>query len=149
MYAKFIDRYHIQAFKFPYNGKDEYGLSAEDKTALSNEGYLKVKQDYQFFKTFEQNNNTVYRAKYILGDGEILRQCEAVTNINEMSLFEKNQYRMILRRRRRRECFRYTDNEDFVAGLSAAQKSELEAWKQAWLDVTETLSVPTRPEWLV
>lgn len=65
-----------------------------------------------------------------------------------MSLFEKNQYRMILRRRRRRECFRYADNEDFVAGLSAAQKSELEAWKQAWLDVTETLGVPTRPDWL-
>ena len=149
MYAKFIDQYHIQALKFPYNGKDEYSLSVEDKATLANEGYLKVKQDYQFFKTFEQDPNTIYRAKYVLGNGEILRRCEAVTNVDAMFPAEKNQYRGILRRRRRRECFRYTDDEDFVSGLSAEQKAEFNVWKQAWLDVTETLSVPTRPEWLV
>ena len=33
--------------------------------------------------------------------------------------------------------------------LTAVQKKELDAWYQAWLDVTSTLVVPEMPEWLV
>lgn len=35
------------------------------------------------------------------------------------------------------------------AGLSDSQKQELSDYRLAWLDVTETKVVPTRPTWLV
>lgn len=32
--------------------------------------------------------------------------------------------------------------------LSEEQKAELTTWYQAWLDVTETKIIPTKPDWL-
>ena len=32
--------------------------------------------------------------------------------------------------------------------LTEEQKAELDAWYQAWLDVTETKIIPEKPEWL-
>lgn len=32
--------------------------------------------------------------------------------------------------------------------LTEAQAAELDEWYQAWLDVTETKTIPTKPEWI-
>lgn len=55
-----------------------------------------------------------------------------------------------LKSRRELECFRIIDNRSpmWYNHLTAEQKQELEAWYQAWLDVTETKIIPVKPEWL-
>lgn len=54
-----------------------------------------------------------------------------------------------LRARRERECFIYVNRGAvWYDGLSAAQRRELDVWYKAWLDVTETLTSPQKPEWL-
>ena len=60
-------------------------------------------------------------------------------------------YRTIydLRKRRELECFPIVNRgELWYERLPPGQKTELEVWYQAWLDVTETLTVPDPPEWL-
>lgn len=55
----------------------------------------------------------------------------------------------ILRARRERECFRFTDRGMlFYDSLSEEKLAELKAWRTAWLNVTETKVIPKRPEWL-
>lgn len=54
-----------------------------------------------------------------------------------------------LRRRRETECFSMINRGQlWYDGLSAEQKTELDKWYKAWLDVTDTLTVPDKPEWL-
>lgn len=54
-----------------------------------------------------------------------------------------------LRRRRENECFSVI-NRGYLwyAQLTEQQLSELNDWYNAWLNVTETLEVPDRPEWI-
>ena len=54
-----------------------------------------------------------------------------------------------LRRHRQRECFPIINRgELWYSRLSDTQKEELNAWYQAWLDVTVSKETPTKPEWL-
>lgn len=54
-----------------------------------------------------------------------------------------------LRAQREQECFPIVNRGQlWYEMLTDAQKSELSAWYNAWLDVTETLVVPTKPSWL-
>ena len=55
-----------------------------------------------------------------------------------------------LKLRRQKECFNIVDNRSpmWYNHLSDEQKAELDAWYQAWLDVTETHVIPNKPEWL-
>lgn len=54
-----------------------------------------------------------------------------------------------LRLRREEECFKYINRGTlWYQSLSVEQNNELAAWYQAWLDVTETLEIPERPQWL-
>lgn len=53
------------------------------------------------------------------------------------------------RYRRDRECFSIINRGIlWYETLTEKQKAELKAWYNAWLDVTETKEVPTKPEWL-
>lgn len=56
----------------------------------------------------------------------------------------------VLKDRRQKECFNIIDNRSqmWYNHLTSEQKAELDAWYQAWLDVTETKNIPTKPEWL-
>ena len=55
-----------------------------------------------------------------------------------------------LRLMREKLCFPYINRgELWYNRLTAEQKTELEAWYQEWLDVTVTLTIPSKPEWLV
>lgn len=54
-----------------------------------------------------------------------------------------------LRRRRDEECFTVINRgELWYEKLTPKEKTELAAWYQGWLDVTETGVVPEIPEWL-
>lgn len=54
-----------------------------------------------------------------------------------------------LRSQRESECFPYINRGQlWYENLSEEQREELKVWYKAWLDVTETLIVPTKPDWL-
>lgn len=54
-----------------------------------------------------------------------------------------------LRDRRTLECFEVVNRGAvWYERLTDEQKAELADWYQAWLDVTQTKSVPKRPTWL-
>lgn len=54
-----------------------------------------------------------------------------------------------IRERRNTECFPIINRGKFwYDGLTEEKKAELLRWYHDWLDAPETLSVPTRPEWL-
>lgn len=65
------------------------------------------------------------------------------------SEIELNNKKEILRLRREKECFSYINRGTlWYEQLSGDQKVELQLWYNKWLDVTDTLTVPTKPEWL-
>lgn len=54
-----------------------------------------------------------------------------------------------LRAARETECFSVINRSTlWYNTLTDEQKTELELWYHAWLEVTETLVVPEKPEWL-
>lgn len=55
-----------------------------------------------------------------------------------------------LRRRREIECFPIINRGQlWYETLTEKQKTELKNWYSAWLNVTETLIIPDKPEWLI
>jgi hypothetical protein len=56
---------------------------------------------------------------------------------------------MALRFAREVECFKFLNKSPmWFNRLTESQQAELTEWYQAWLDVTETQVIPTKPEWL-
>ena len=54
-----------------------------------------------------------------------------------------------LRDRREKECFSVINRGRlWYEGVTITQLLELRQWYQAWLKVTETMTVPERPAWL-
>lgn len=54
-----------------------------------------------------------------------------------------------LRERRETECFAIIDRSKFwYDSLTEAQTEELREWYEAWLNVTDTLKEPKKPDWL-
>ena len=54
-----------------------------------------------------------------------------------------------LRARRAAECFPVINRGQlWYDKLTAEQRSELSEWYEAWLDVTETMTVPEMPGWI-
>lgn len=55
----------------------------------------------------------------------------------------------LLRISRSQECFPYINRSNlWFNSLTKEQQKELKIWYQAWLDVTETLEIPKKPDWL-
>lgn len=54
-----------------------------------------------------------------------------------------------LRNQRKAECFPIINRGQlWYDNLDSSQKEELAKWYRDWLNVTETMEVPTKPEWL-
>lgn len=88
---------------------------------------------------FENNYGSYY-----LSDGVLVKHSEKQNEIeNERELAS-------LRSQREKVCFPYI-NRGYLwySKLADAQKEELGAWYQAWLDVTEAKVVPEAPKWLM
>lgn len=55
----------------------------------------------------------------------------------------------ILRSRREKECFSYINRGSlWYNKLNEEQKNELQTWYDEWLNITDTFTIPTKPEWL-
>lgn len=116
-------------------------------------------------------NEQGYVESYAL-EGELVDALETAES-NDLSHFEKHftSYRMRdgtlvfdegkdaqaqseaakaeYRRRRELECFPIINRGQlWYDTLSEGQLSELKNWYQAWLDGTNTQTIPERPEWL-
>lgn len=58
-------------------------------------------------------------------------------------------FKQSLRVQREAECFPYINRgELWYSKLTTNQKEEFSKWYDAWLNVTETLEIPTKPSWL-
>lgn len=54
-----------------------------------------------------------------------------------------------LRKQRETECYSVINRGRlWYNRLTTEQYAELELWYQAWLDVTDTLKIPKKPEWI-
>jgi len=86
-----------------------------------------------------QNNFTAYRIR----DGDLVfDEARAKTDSEKQAVEE-------LRLRREQECFPIINRGQlWYESLTAEQNTELAAWYQGWLDVTETQTVPEKPVWL-
>lgn len=70
---------------------------------------------------------------------------EELARIKQKNVDEKNR----LRSRRTSECFSIVNRGQlWYNRLTEEQIAELNVWYQSWLDVTDTLVVPDKPEWL-
>lgn len=119
---------------------------------LNEQGYVR---SYALIGSFASNAVTVndpenladfennYRS-YYLSDGVLVKSSDRQKEIeNEREL-------IYLRSQREKACFPYVNRGSlWYSKLTDAQREELDAWYQAWLDVTETRVIPETPEWLV
>lgn len=80
---------------------------------------------------------------YKLVDGEL------VFDSDKEAAIELEKTKDELRRRREKECFAVVDRSHFwYDNITEEQKIELKQWYDAWLNVTTTLIVPDKPNWL-
>jgi len=88
---------------------------------------------------FERNYGSYY-----LSDGNALVKSED----KQKELADKKELAG-LRSQREKVCFPYINRGSLWYGkLTTKQNEELNAWYQAWLDVTDTKVIPEMPEWL-
>ena len=80
---------------------------------------------------------------YHLENGALVKNADKQKEVEDLRVLDA------LRKHRERACFPII-NRGFLwfTRLTESQKQELDAWYQAWLDVTETREIPTAPEWL-
>ena len=88
---------------------------------------------------FENN----YHSYYLSKDNILVKSDDRQKEIEEQTELAH------LRSQREKDCFPYI-NRGYLwyNSLSEKQKTELDSWYQAWLDVTETKVAPEKPEWL-
>lgn len=63
--------------------------------------------------------------------------------------YTEEEFKNNLRAKRETECFPIINRGQlWYDTLTEAQKAELKEWYIAWLDVTDTLVVPNKPDWI-
>lgn len=103
---------------------------------------------------FSENCKEIEKEDYIIAEGYngsyfFADYMETEEYKAKAATFSTEQELKRLRRLRERECFAVINRgELWYERLTESGKQELEIWYQAWLDVTETKSVPNKPEWL-
>lgn len=81
---------------------------------------------------------------YKYDNGQLVLDAQKLDELNNERLIDE------LRQKREKLCFPYINRgELWYDTLSDAQKTELNIWYLAWLDVTETKVIPAVPEWLI
>ncbi len=80
---------------------------------------------------------------YKYSDGKLVLDEQKLQNLAYDEKIEE------LRQRREVECFPIVNRGKlWYDSLTPCQISELKDWYDAWLQITETLRVPEKPEWL-
>lgn len=75
---------------------------------------------------------------------------ERMFEVIEIEVVVKTQIEL-LQEQRQLECFEVLESKSklWYDNLTEVQYNELNSWYKAWLNVTDTLVVPTKPTWLV
>lgn len=88
---------------------------------------------------FERNYGSYHLSEdgVLVKNGDKQKELEVEAELND------------LRSQREKTCFPYI-NRGYLwySKLTEEQKEELDAWYQAWLDVTDTKVLPDMPAWL-
>lgn len=80
---------------------------------------------------------------YKYEDGNLILDEQKLQSVNNVHIADE------LRFKREKTCFPIINRgELWYSRLTAYQKKELDAWYQAWLDVTDTKVLPDMPVWL-
>ena len=120
--------------------KEQNGLIYIDKTALqrfdeetlkqSPYNYTFVDVDKEDFEQYDFNDDLTF-------------------NIEKYNARKLNAKKDTLRSQRETECFSIINRGQlWYDTLTESQKAELKEWYIAWLDVTDTLVVPNKPDWI-
>lgn len=89
-------------------------------------------------KHFREN----FFAYKFINNSLIFDEVQVINMINENE-------KTILREKRERECFPVINRGQlWYETLSDTELSELREWYQAWLDVTDTQEIPSKPSWI-
>ena len=112
------------------------------------------KQNACYFEKLKMNKPPYNFNKITIEDG--FADCEA-SDFNDDLTFDTVKYYErkenskldALRRQREVECFPIINRGQlWYDTLTEAQKAELKEWYIAWLDVTDTLVIPNKPNWI-
>lgn len=115
--------------------KDGYVYSYAIVGDLLNSIEVKAPTDMEFFDANFQ--------AYKYSDGKLILDEQKLQDLNYDEKIEE------LRQRREVECFPIINRGKlWYDSLTPYQISELNEWYNAWLQVSETLQVPEKPEWL-
>jgi hypothetical protein len=80
-----------------------------------------------------------------------------MTNYKEIGIKEYGEYakilppeyaKQVLRDLRQKECFAYADRPLWYNNLSQEQKTQVDEWYNAWLNVTTTFVIPEKPSFI-
>lgn len=82
-------------------------------------------------------------ASFRVRDGTLLLDTERLKALSDAELLTA------FRTQRAVECFPVINRGQlWYDRLTAEQRKELQLWYQAWLDVTQTQTIPAKPKWL-
>ena len=120
--------------------KEQNGLIYIDKTALQKINEETLKQPPYNYSFVEVDKEDCEACDF---NDELSFNSEKYNKRKENNKFDE------LRRRRETECFSIINRGQlWYETLNEEQKAELKEWYIAWLDVTDTLVVPNKPNWL-
>ena len=120
--------------------KEPNGSTYIDKTALKRFDEVTLKQppyNYSFVEV-DKEDCEPYDFNYDL-----------TFSIEKYNARKLNTQKNALRSQRETECFPIINRGQlWYDTLTEEQKAELKEWYIAWLDVTDTLVVPNKPNWI-
>ena len=117
---------------------------------LMNDNKEIIKDDFSFFENALSMSDEDY--KIVNGYNGALF-LETFTKTEEYKQkeaeWQRNHILKVLKTRREQECFSII-NRGYLWYLQLTDEHirELNVWYDAWLDVTETLTVPKKPDWI-
>lgn len=115
---------------------------------------------FQSNQEYDKNNQPLYSE---ISDNQLqdfiykaqTQNCQIVNGLNNRPVLKPivlsdEQILMNLRNQREVECFPIINRGKlWYDTLTTEQVTELNEWYNAWLDVTETRIIPTKPSWLI
>lgn len=120
------------------------------KIKTDENGYVK---SYAFIGDFidsievaEPENTEYFESNF---DAYCVRDGTLVFDETKSNIVQKEKAENEYRQKREKECFSVINRGLlWYETLTIKQKAELGIWYKAWLDGTETLTVPKKPTWL-
>lgn len=115
-----------------------------EKVYVNNLGYLAGPSVFDANNEIEITDEVAYKiSKWPLG--KLWRYDWDTKEFNLEVSYDDSELRLL----RENECFSII-NRSFLwyLSLTEEQKVELQQWYQEWLNITETRSVPKKPDWL-